>query len=309
MFQYLFEVPDEKKYRVIVHTDCMNEADDQLALAHHLLTPKFLVTGIVAGHFDSYPQIYGKANTMEASYQEILHILSLMGVREEYGGRVFRGACGSLPGEREPVASEGAEYIIREAMREDPHPLFIVCQGAVTDLASAILMKPEICSRMTAVWIGGGPYPCGGEEFNLWNDIAAANVVFQSSMPLWQIPMDVYKQISVTLAELQYRVAPCSEIGNYLFTRMAEYNTRMGGEKIWPHGECWGLGDQAGITVLLEELEAVNYDWIPAPVVDEDMHYIHHQNNRPIRVYRRVDARFTMEDFYAKLAIQFGKKN
>ena len=49
----------------------------------------------------------------------------------------------------------------------DPFFLYIGMQGAITDLASAILMEPAICDKMTAIWIGGGPYPKGGEEFNL----------------------------------------------------------------------------------------------------------------------------------------------
>lgn len=38
-WNYKFNVPDKKKVRMIVHTDCKNEADDQFALAHHLMTP------------------------------------------------------------------------------------------------------------------------------------------------------------------------------------------------------------------------------------------------------------------------------
>lgn len=40
MWKYRFSVPDNKKVRVIVHTDCKNEADDQYALAHHLMTER-----------------------------------------------------------------------------------------------------------------------------------------------------------------------------------------------------------------------------------------------------------------------------
>ena len=36
---------------VVIDTDTYNEVDDQFALAHHLMTPRFDVRGIVAGHF------------------------------------------------------------------------------------------------------------------------------------------------------------------------------------------------------------------------------------------------------------------
>ena len=70
-WNYDFTVPDQKKVRMIVYTDCKNEADDQFALAHHLMTPKFLVKGIVAGHFNGNPQEWGEGHTAEASYSEV----------------------------------------------------------------------------------------------------------------------------------------------------------------------------------------------------------------------------------------------
>ena len=154
---YLFEVPDAKKVRMIVHTDCANEADDQFALAHHLMTPKFLVKGIIGAHFHMASEYRGIADTVGASVNEIRKILKLMDLEEQYP--VFRGAELPLESETEPRPSDGAEFIIQEALREDPHPLYIACQGSLTDIASAILKEPEICSRITVIWIGGGDRP------------------------------------------------------------------------------------------------------------------------------------------------------
>ena len=305
MTKYQYQVPENKKIRVIVHTDCKNEADDQFALAHHLMTPKFMVKGIIAGHFEANHSVYGVEETMQASYEEIHKVLKLMGLTKEYQDKVFQGAKSALEDEKTPIEAEGVDFIIEEAMRKDDAPLFAVFQGCLTDLASAILKKPEICSRMTAVWIGGGPYPSGGFEFNLLQDIPAANVVFASTMPLWQIPENVYKQMEVSLAELQYKVQPYGEIGDYLFRQMVEFNNKMIFYREWPHGESWGLGDQGTITVLLEENNRGNYDFLPAPQFSKEMYYIHKQNNRPIRVYHTLDSRFTLEDFYAKLAINY----
>ena len=39
----------------------------------------------------------------------------------------------------------------------------------------------------------------------------------------------------------------------------------------------------------------------PAPEFNDDMTYRHTGHNRPIRVYDSVDARFILEDFFAKL--------
>lgn len=303
MFKYDFNVPANKKIRLLVHTDCKNEADDQFALAHHLMTPKFIIQGIIAGHFDYYPQEYGKGGTVKASYDEIIKILNLMGLDDQYS--VAMGSPGPLIDEMTPIPSAGAEMIIQEALKDDPLPLFVVFQGSLTDLASAYLLEPQIAKGMTAIWIGGGKWPDGGYEFNLLQDINAANVVFHSPIPLWQIPMNAYKQIAVSLAELQYRVKPCGQIGCYLFEQMAAFNEKLSYYQEWPHGETWGLGDQGTVTVLLEERERMDYNWYPAPRISEEMTYIHEQNNRLIRVYHTLDSRLTLEDFYAKLAINF----
>ena len=304
LWKYRFRVPENKRVRVIVHTDCKNEADDQYALAHHLMTPKFDVRGIIAGHFDGSCRQYGPGNTEKASYDEILTVLNLMGLSGEYP--VLHGAARALADTATPIPSEGADFIIQEAMRDDDRPLYIACQGAITDVASALLMRPEIAKRMTVIWIGGGDYPAGGYEFNLAMDIPAANVVFSSEAPVWQMTVSLYKQFAVTLAELQRKVYPCGAIGKYLFEELVEVNEQASKAGLpWPHGELWGLGDQGTIAVLMEELERVNYEMIQAPTVLADMTYSFENQNRPIRVYRSVDPRLVLEDFFAKLAINF----
>lgn len=307
-WNYDFEVPDEKKIRMLVYTDCKNEADDQFALAHHVMTPKFIVRGIIGGHFNLNPQEYGEGHTAAASVAEVHKVLGLMDLEGCYP--VVSGAEYPLQDEKTPRESEGARMIIEEAMREDPHPLFIACQGAITDLASAILLEPRICERMTAIWIGGGMYPEGGFEFNCKQDIAAANVVMKAQMPLWQVPIMVYKQMSVTLAELQWEVKPCGEIGRYLFEQMVAFNKKAASDPHWPHGEIWGLGDSPTIGVLLEESEKTDiFDEVEAPTIDyEDMHYSFDGTNRKIRVYRQLNPRTTLSDFYAKLKLNYGRQ-
>lgn len=300
-----FNVPAQKQLRVIVHTDCKNEADDQFALAHHLMTPGFIVKGIIAGHYDTH-LMEGKGESVEKSYDEVIKVAGLMNLRGKYP--VLRGAAKAIPDEETPIPSEGAQFIIDEAMAESDLPLYVVFQGAITDLACAILMKPEICSRMTAVWIGGGEWPSGGFEFNLMQDINAANVVFQSSMQFWQIPKNVYKMMKITLAELQVKVRPYGKIGRYLFDQMVEFNNKLANVSQWPHGESWCLGDQPTVSVLLEDHEH-DWDWRPAPRVSPEMSYIHGQNARPIRVYKHVDARMTFEDFFCKLMLYYPENN
>ncbi|MBJ9990817.1 nucleoside hydrolase [Paenibacillus sp. S28] len=290
------DVPEAKKIRVIVNSDAKNEADDQYAIVHSLLTPQFVIKGLIGAHFGE-----ARSNTsMLDSVKEIKLLLDIMGLSGEYS--VFRGAEHAMQDERTPAISEGAELIVREAMSEDQRPLFVIFLGAITDLASAYLMNPAIADRLTAIWIGGGSWPDGETEFNLSNDIHAANVVFSSPIPLWQVPRNVYSKMRVSLAELKRRVEPSGDIGRYLYRQLVETNELWASNPHWPKGEMWTLGDSPAVGLLLYD-QPYDFDWKPAPRVSTDMTYIHHQTERRIRVYRDIDVRFILEDMYAKLEL------
>jgi purine nucleosidase len=64
-----------KPRRVIIDTDAKNEADDQFAIVHALLSPSLDVRGLIAAHFGT-----SRSNrSMDASREEIDLLLSLMG--------------------------------------------------------------------------------------------------------------------------------------------------------------------------------------------------------------------------------------
>jgi purine nucleosidase len=163
-------------------------------------------------------------------------------------------------------------------------------------------MEPKIADNLTAIWIGGGVYPSGGSEYNLGNDIAAANVVFKSNIPFWQVPRNVYQLVIVTLAELERRVLPCGKLGRYLFEQLEAWGHTIWANKPPRTGECWCLGDSPAVGLMLYD-HPYRFDWIPAPEISQEMTYIHGKKNRPIRVYNYIDSRFILEDFYAKLAL------
>ncbi len=293
---YQFHVPAEKQARVITDTDAKNEADDQFCIAQTLLSPKLDNVGMIAAHFGTRLE-----DGMERSYRELERIFDLMGF--DKAGMLYRGAPHALASTNAPVDSEGARLIVREAMQDDPRPLFVTFLGPLTDLASALLIEPRIQTRLTAVWIGGGQYPAGGAEFNLGNDVNAANVVFRSKVPVWQVPKNVYEMMAVSLAELEYRVRPCGAIGAYLCDQLdAHEQEPIPRNSDFRTGESWVLGDNPAVGLLLYE-HRFEYDWVPAPTITRECAYLHDGRNRPIRVYRRVDSRLILEDLYAKLAL------
>ena len=293
--KYQFRIPEGKMVRMIVNTDAKNEADDQYAIVHALLSPKFDNRGIIAAHFGNEKS----PHSMEDSYDEVLKILDLMDFPKELA---YKGAAHQLQDEKTPVESEGARLIIEEAMKESDMPLYVIFLGPLTDMAAAYLMEPRIAGRLTCIWIGGAKYPEGGYEYNLNNDVKAARVVMNSDLQVWQIPRDVYSQVIVSLAELEYKVRPCGELGKYLFEQLEEHGHTSFARATTRTGEYWCLGDSPAVGVLLFA-HMFDYEWVQAPYITDHLTYVKNSQNRPIRVYKRVDNRFILEDFFAKLAL------
>jgi purine nucleosidase len=282
----------DKRSRVIINTDAKNEADDQYAIVHGLLTPSFELHGIIPAHFGSLKS----KTSLKDSHEEVMLLLRLMQLDGRV--RVVDGAKGPLPDEATAMPSPGAELIVEEAMKDDPRPLHVAFLGPITDMAAAILMEPRVAQRnVRVVWIGGGHWPVGNREYNLSNDIHAANVVARSGVEIWQITMPVYRKMAVSYAELYERVYDKGEIGKYLVEQLIDWNAKTVAYPI----EHRSLGDSPAIGVMMYPECGVS-EWVPGPEYSQTMNYVHTGRNRPIKLYKDVDQRFIHEDFFAKLA-------
>ena len=146
---HLFIPDPSKKVRVILNTDAKNEADDQYAIVHAILTPLFELHGIIPAHFGDRRG----PGSLQASQDEVLKVLELMDLKGSIP--VHAGAEKWLPDEKTPVPSDGSALIIREALKDDRRPLHVAFLGPLTDMASALLEEPALAERnVRVVWIG-----------------------------------------------------------------------------------------------------------------------------------------------------------
>ena len=250
--------PPEGKVQMILDTDTYNEVDDQFALVHALRSPESMeVRGVHAAPFHN-ARSADPGDGMAKSYDEILRLLDLMDI--DPGGLVYRGATGYLPDADTPVGSAAAEHLVDVAMAATDAPLYVVAIGAITNVASALLMEPRIAERIVVVWLGGNDrhYP-HAHEFNLKQDVPATRVVFDCGVPLVHIPCKrVASHLLTTLPELRHYLAGGSKLGDYLYNIVDDY----GG------GDCWSkvIWDISATSWL------VNHDWVrsslaPSPVL------------------------------------------
>jgi inosine-uridine nucleoside N-ribohydrolase len=289
-----------RRRRVIIDTDAKNEADDQFAIVHALLSPTLDVRGLVPAHFGTR-----RSNrSMEESREEIDLLLKLM---DSTGGvPVANGAATPIPDATAPADSPGARLIIEESkLASDDDKLYVAFLGPLTDMASAILLDPEIVDRpVVVIWIGGVGYDglesYPGIEFNLSNDITAANVVYDSGITVWQVPTNVYSQVSVSYTELEEKIGGTSDLADYLIRQMVEWNAIHHAEPI----ESRSLGDSPAVALMLYP-RGGQFRIIPAPRFGAEGHYLP-GSGHPIRLVESVDVRFLLEDMFAKLR-RFGR--
>lgn len=291
--------PPASRIRLIVDTDAKNEADDQFAIMHHLLTPMFDVCGIIATHFE---QKTGHTGTsMEASYREIEKVLTLAEIEDV---PFFRGCVSPLRNPGDTPESEGTAFLISQARQ--PGKLYIAVQGAMTNVAAAINAAPDIAANLVILWNGGGPYPKGRPEFNVMQDPDAVRAVLASNAEIWQTDQSVYCTLEVTLAELKSRVGSCGKIGRYLVEQLeAENQIEYNPNFLLRSGENWVLGDNTTAAVLLMNRLRGNWHVDHAPIIKEDLTYQANPNGKLIRVYDSIDVRMTLEDLYAKLSLAY----
>jgi purine nucleosidase len=292
-------VPNSR--RVLIDTDAKNEADDQFAIVHALLSPTLDVRGLIAAHFGSRRS----DRSMEESREEIDLLLNLMNLTGQVV--VANGAATGIADEETPLDSPGAQLIIEESkLASTDDPLYVAFLGPLTDMASAILLDPEIIDRaVVVIWIGGvgyggiDSYP--GIEFNLSNDIAAANVVYDSGITIWQVPSNVYSMVSVGYAEMEEKIGGTSNMADYLIAQTVEWNERFHPGPI----ESRSLGDSPAVSLLLVP-RGGTFRTIPAPRFGQEGHYVP-GSGHPIRVTESVDVRFLLENMFTKIR-KFGRQ-
>ena len=308
-------LPVTPRARVIIDNDFAGDPDDLFALAHQLLSPSTTVPFVIGSHLSVGDPFDSSEQQAEHAVAIACELIELIGL----GGRVpvHQGSNQGLHAVTEPLRSPASDAIIAEALREDTDlPLFATVGGGLTDLASALMLEPRVADRMTVVWVGGAEHP--GEasphpgdstiEYNLNIDVSAAQYVFNhSSVRLWQVPRNVYRQALVSLGEIDARVRPLGQLGSRLAGAI-EGVREMAAAHGFNLGETYALGDSP--LVLLTALQSPfepdpassTYVTVPTPTLQADGSYAPNPEGRPMRLYRTVDTRLMFEDMFTKLA-------
>jgi purine nucleosidase len=302
--------------RVVIDTDTANEIDDQFALAWALRAPERLrVEAVYAEPFsfahrraqlphappDAAP-FNPPAEGMRRSVAEIRRVFALLGCEE--GGRVFAGSDRYLADATHPVASEAAEHLVALARAcPDGDTLYVLALGCVTNIASALLIAPDIARHIVVVWTSGYPShaPHVNDSFNLEQDLAASRVLLDSGVPLVYLPgFHVGAQLRLSLAEMEQHVRGRGAIGEYLhalFTHnpLAPLYPAEPGQ---PHS--WVIWDVICVAWLLQPA------WVPSTIVRtpglaDDKRWLRREAGAPMREAYAVQRDAIFNNFFNRL--------
>lgn len=309
------------RMRLIIDNDFGGDPDGLFELVQHILSPSVKISAIIGSHLKPGDGFDHSNETATHAKQKIEEVLSIMNLSNAY--QVYQGSNFPLENDSTAQKSDAANAIIKEAMRDDTKlPLYVVCGAGLTDLASAYLTEPKIANRLTLIWIGGPEYtelatpPPGytSLEYNLGIDLKAGQVIFnKSSIPIWQVPRNAYRQIILPYSDLLLKVKPQGKIGEYLADNI-ERVMKLSVKYNFNVGEVYITGDSPLVllTALQSSFEAdpssSTYVLHQAPFINNQGLYEVNHNGRNIRVYTQLDAPLIFEDLFSKLAL-FNQKN
>lgn len=291
------EKPKER-VDVVIDTDTYNEIDDQYALSYLIKSDEKLdLKAIYAAPFFNEKST-GPADGMEKSYREIMNVLTLL-EREDLKQVVYRGSTEYLPSETEPVISDAAKDLAERAMNyTEEHPLYVVAIAAITNVASAILLNPDIKNRIVLIWLGGNAtnWP-DNKEFNLYQDVAGARIVFGCGVPLVQLPcMGVVSAFTTSGPELEYHLRGKNKLCDYLVNVTTTEAAACNGGPVWTR-PIW---DVTAVAWLLDgdfEEDCL----IHSPIPEYDNRYAFDNNRHFIKYVYHIKRDKLFADLFAKL--------
>jgi purine nucleosidase len=228
----------EPMRHVILDTDIGTDVDDLLALIFLAHARELRLEGVTTVYGDTLlrARIAGAAWQRTGNPQ----IPVVPGAMEPLSGRQIFW-CGhegkGIPSlEDAPIdRSRTAEQFLVDNSDAYSGELEILAIGPLTNIAKAILRDPGFASRTKRLYLMGGAYWLDYSEHNIECDNLAAQIVFDSGMPITAIGLDVTLRVDLTERELgRIRQLP-NGLGALLENQIKQWWTYLGTNHNHPH--------------------------------------------------------------------------
>ena len=278
-------VTNAQQTKIIIDADTGNEVDDLFAISRAMLVPEWDVIALNATHYQ--PSHWAVEKSMEDSYRLNEVLLSYLGKSGKT--KSLKGATNRLFdwGDMEQPSSAAYNIIVEAQKLNDNMKLKIVALGALTNVASAILMEPSIEEKIELYWLGTS-YDFEEDvlkkiDFNCVMDIQAVEVLFNSEVEMHVIPVNVAVQMLFGFEELKNTLGGKHPLFDFLIHRW--YNHFDGGRY---ERTIWDLAIVDAL-IFTEKVTEVKFKTS------------NKNGNRGVYYYKTIDSDFFRQDFYDTL--------
>lgn len=241
------------KPRVIVSTDIGgDDPDDYQSMIHLLLyADKLEIEGLVS----SPPKQGRKEHIVEVIHAYEQDFKKLKKHSNEFPDPATlysvtkQGAISTQQGAVPQELSEGAKWIVEQALRKNNKPIYILVWGSITDVAQAVHSSPEIKNNIRVYSIG---------SWNTANDKKSRDYLYNNHPDLWWIEnntsfrgmyMGGYQEGDYdNLSFVKENVKGYGALGNLFWNKKKDIKMgdtpsvlyMLNGDLKNPEGESWG---------------------------------------------------------------------
>ncbi len=227
-------VAAQTRLPIILDVDVGAWCDDAVAITYAAKNPR--------------AELVGVTTVMEGAYRapvalKLLEVVGRTDVPVFVGARNALGKSGPIPNaektkqmeavarlggaRRKPEAQPAVEWMVRQVLAR-PKQITVVATGELTNVALALQREPKFKDAVRELVIMGGALDYPEPEWNIKNDVKAAQVVFDSGIPLTMVGLDVTLKCRPTMEH----VAALRAAGLPL---LADFVAADSGDKLWAY--------------------------------------------------------------------------
>ncbi|MBO6533530.1 MAG: nucleoside hydrolase [Muricauda sp.] len=262
--------------QVIVDADTGNEVDDFYALVRILADSSVEMTALNAAHWQT--SHWAVDRTMENSHRLNQQLLGEMDLQI----RTLRGAPARMYDWGDRAQHSAAAYeIIAQAEEKDRVTILVL--GALTNVASAVFIQPEIAAKLEVYWLGTTmDFDTGvlkRNDFNPLMDPFALDYLLDSKVTMNIMPINVAVDMEIDYDELSSKIGN-NALGRFLIKRWDDHLDGSRQSRV-----LWDLALTAAY--LRPELAKTIL-----------VRTSRDSGNRDINFYSSIDAKAIYKDFY-----------
>jgi inosine-uridine nucleoside N-ribohydrolase len=272
--------------KVIIDADTGNEVDDLYAVVRALIEPSWEVTALNATQWQA--SHWTVEESMEESYRLNQVLLGELGMSGKL--RSYRGATDRLFDWGYLAQHSAATYyLIQEAKQHTAaDKLIVIALGALTNVASAILIEPSIQDKIELYWLGT-TYDFENNvlrkrDFNCMMDQQALAEILDSEVETHIIPVSVANQMTFNYEESLQKMPIHNTLNRFLLERW--YHHLDGGRK---ERVIWDLAIVAAV---------IHPEW----ATQQSIQTSPENGGRQVWYYSDIDENAMRKDFFEVLA-------